>query len=55
MRPDERVPDRARIDDLIAGLSELRSDDPAAGPAMRAIKLTRITVESFRGHPPDDR
>lgn len=40
-------PDRARLDAAITDLSELRSTDPAARAAIHAIKLTRITLESF--------
>jgi hypothetical protein len=39
--------DRARLDAAIADLSELHSRDPAALPAIHAIRLTRLTLESF--------
>jgi len=38
---------RARVDAAIADLSELHSSDPAARPAIHAIELTRLTLESF--------
>jgi hypothetical protein len=44
---DAAEPDRARIEAAITDLSELRSTDPAARPAVHAINLTRITLESF--------
>lgn len=39
--------DRARLDAAIADLAELRSSDPAALPAIHAIALTRLTLQSF--------
>lgn len=40
-------PDRVRLEAVISDLSELRSTDPAARPAMHAVNLTRLTLESF--------
>ena len=47
MTGDAAEPDRARLEAAITDLSELRSTDPAARPAVHAINLTRITLESF--------
>ncbi len=38
---------RTRTHDAIAQLAELRSDDPAAEAAMRAVRLCRHTLECF--------
>lgn len=47
MTGDASRSDRARVDAAIADLSELHSSDPAARPAIHAIELTRLTLESF--------
>ncbi len=36
-----------RVEEAIRDLAELRSRDPAALPAVHAIALTRLTLESF--------
>lgn len=47
--------ERPQVDAAIADLAELRSSDPAAQPAMHAITLTRLTLESFWRDSTDDR
>ena len=43
------VPDSVgnRVDHVLGDLAQLRSSDPAARHAMHAIKLTRLTLETF--------
>lgn len=38
---------RIEVADAIADLAELSSNDPAARHAVHAIRLTRLTLESF--------
>ena len=38
---------RVRVDDAVAELATLRSNDPAARHAVHAIRLTALTLESF--------
>lgn len=38
---------RVQVEDAVADLATLHSDDPAARHAVHAIKLTRLTLESF--------
>lgn len=45
--PDRLARMRARTADALTELDELRSHDPAAASAMRAIRLTRFTLEWF--------
>lgn len=40
-------PHRRHVEDAIRDLRGLRSHDPAARPAVHAIALTRLTLESF--------
>jgi len=40
------------VTEAIADLAELRSSDPAARHAAHAIRLTRLTLESFWIDPP---
>jgi hypothetical protein len=44
------------VEEAIADLAGLRSSDPAARHAVRAIRLTRLTLEQFwlRGRTSDD-
>ena len=37
----------AQVEAVIADLSELRSSDPAARPAVHAIRLAQLTLEAF--------
>lgn len=39
--------DTSHVEAAITDLSELHSSDPAARPAVHAINLTRLTLESF--------
>jgi len=43
----EPNPTPSAVADAIADLAALRSDDPAARHAVRTIRLTRLTLESF--------
>lgn len=52
MNGREGNPARIEVADAIAGLAELRSNDRAARHAVRTIRLTRLTLESFWLHPP---
>ena len=45
-RRDHR-PEPVQSEDALADLATLRSRDPAARHAMHAIKLTRLTLETF--------
>jgi len=39
--------ERAEVEAAIADLSELISSDPAARPAVHAIRLTQLTLKAF--------
>lgn len=43
----DHTPEPVQSEDALADLATLRSSDPAARHAMHAIKLTRLTLETF--------
>lgn len=43
-----------RVADAIDELAALRSTDPAARDAIDAVKLTRLTLETWWSEPPEE-
>lgn len=45
---------QGRVADAIDELAALRSTDPAASDAIDAVKLTRLTLETWWSEPPEE-